>query len=168
MTDLPNHHFTMMIPDKQTSPVMSAPDIFKFGIAGLGGHAALIRQCIEKNPLRPSRTCHPSGCMPSANLFQNQHAALISELKARDVEVYADIDELLDSDIEAVWLPVPIDLQRPFTEKSLARDKAVMCEKPAAGCVEDLDAMIAARDRSGLPMAIGFQHIDDPIILEFT
>ncbi len=34
-----------------------------------------------------------------------------------------------------------------------------MCEKPAAGTVDEVDAMIAARDRAELPVLIGFQHI---------
>jgi predicted dehydrogenase len=37
-----------------------------------------------------------------------------------------------------------------------------MCEKPAAGSVDDVDAMIAARDASNLPVAIGFQDVYAP------
>src|SRR5205823_2302430 len=62
--------------------------------------------------------------------------------------------------------PVPIHLHRRFTELALAAGKVVLCEKPAAGTVQDVDAMIAARDRSGLPVAIAYQHMYDPGILE--
>jgi predicted dehydrogenase len=61
-------------------------------------------------------------------------------------------------------LPLPIDLHRPFTEAALAAGKAVMCEKPAAGCVDDVDAMIAARDRAHQPVIIGFQDIYQPAV----
>ncbi len=146
---------------------MNANDVVKYGIAGLGGYAGSIRQLIEKaqtdswySARKPGVKLH-AVCEPD----QARHAELIGQLKQRGVEVYPDLDAMLRSDIQAVWLPVPIDLHRPFTEKSLAAGKAVMCEKPAAGCVDDLDAMIAARDRANLPMAIGFQHIYDPHVL---
>jgi len=44
----------------------------------------------------------------------------------------------------------------------LAAGKAVMCEKPPAGSVDDLDAMIAARNREKLPCAVAYQDIDHP------
>lgn len=146
---------------------MSANDVVKYGITGLGGYAGFIRQIIEKahidtgfNTQKPGVKLH-AVCEPD----QSRHAELMGQLKQQGVAVYPDLDAMLRSDIEAVWLPVPIDLHRPFTEKSLAAGKAVMCEKPAAGCVDDMDAMIAVRDRTGLPMAIGFQHVYDPNVL---
>jgi len=44
----------------------------------------------------------------------------------------------------------------------LAAGKAVMCEKPPAGSVDDLDAMIAARNPEKLPCAVAYQDIDHP------
>src|SRR5665213_934650 len=64
----------------------------------------------------------------------------------------------------AVWLPLPIDLHRTFTEKCLMAGKAVLVEKPAAGSIDDVDAMIAARDRTGLLTAVGFQNLFDPAV----
>ncbi|NQU10724.1 Gfo/Idh/MocA family oxidoreductase, partial [bacterium] len=49
-------------------------------------------------------------------------------------------------------------------EQALAAGKAVMCEKPVSGAVQDADAMIRARDRSGLPLAIAYNHIYDPMV----
>jgi predicted dehydrogenase len=130
-----------------------------FGVVGLGGYAGNIArhlQALEADdnpPIKLVSTCDP-------DLIT--HAKVADDFKARGVRVYDSIDALLESPVDAVWLPVPIDLHRPFTEKALAAGKAVMCEKPAAGCVDDLDAMIAARDRAGLPVGIGFQdtHAD--------
>jgi predicted dehydrogenase len=41
-----------------------------------------------------------------------------------------------------------------------------MCEKPAAGCVDDVDAMIAARDGGDKLVAVAYQDIYDPATLE--
>ena len=88
----------------------------------------------------------------------------VRELNARGVEVLRSFDQLLARPLEAVWLPLPIDLHLPYTEQALNAGKAVICEKPAAGSVDDVDRMINARDRSGLPVAIGFQDIYQPSV----
>ena len=38
----------------------------------------------------------------------------------------------------------------------------MLCEKPPAGCVDDLDAMRRARDAAGLPAAIAYQDVYQP------
>ncbi len=132
------------------------------GIAGLGGYASAIRNEVLgqiKHPdaqMRLAAVCEPD---------QKTHAALIEELKTAGIAVYRDLGEMLQAPIEAVYLPVPIDLHRPMTVAALAAGKAVLCEKPAAGAVDDLDLMIAARDTANLPAAIGYQDIYEPAIV---
>lgn len=142
---------------------MASTEPVVFGLVGLGGYAAQIAALLEGQsagaaaPVRLAAVCEPD---------QVTHAARIAELRAKGVEVFNRYEDLLAlPHIEAVWLPLPIDLHRPFTEQALAAGQAVLCEKPAAGCVDDLDAMIAARDRAGLPVAIGFQDVYDPTTL---
>jgi len=38
----------------------------------------------------------------------------------------------------------------------------VLVEKPAVGSVQDVDAMITARDRGTIACAVGFQHLYQP------
>ena len=130
------------------------------GIAGIGGYAATIAQLILANEqatrphVRLAAVCDPA---PDA------HGERVAELKGQGVQVFDSFDALLDVDaIEAVWLPVPIDLHEPFTRQALAAGKAVMVEKPAAGTLDELDAMLAARDAAGLPVAVGFQDVYRP------
>src|SRR5206468_10275492 len=99
-------------------------------------------------------------CDPALERF----GARVRELNQRGVKTVRSFDQLVALDIEAIWLPLPIDLHRPYTEAALAAGKAVMCEKPAAGSVDDVDAMIAARDRAGLGVLIGFQDIYQPAV----
>lgn len=146
---------------------MSQQQPVSLGIAGLGGYAATVRKPILEQMaggtpgealVRLVAVCEPN---------QRLHAATIEDLRARGVAVFSSLAEMLTADIEAVWLPVPIELHRPFTEASLAAGKVVMCEKPAAGAIDDLDAMIAARDKASLPVAIGFQQVYHPQTIEF-
>src|SRR6185369_5530632 len=96
-----------------------------------------------------------------------KHPLRVAKLQAHGIEVVSDYAQLLDTpDVDIVWLPLPIDLHRKYTEMTLDAGKAVLCEKPAAGCVEDVDAMIAARDRTKLPVAIGYQDVYQPAVQE--
>ena len=109
---------------------------------------------------------HPPAWSPRATPALDLHADRVADLRQGGVRIFDSLDDLLAMDeVEAVWLPVPIDLHLPFTRAALKAGKAVMCEKPAAGCIQDVDAMIAARDASGLPVAIGFQDVYDAVTL---
>jgi predicted dehydrogenase len=130
-----------------------------FGLVGLGGYAATTAELLcamsadPRSGVRLTAACDP-------DLARN--AAMVNRLREQGVVVMDRYTDLLQQPVEAVCLPVPIDLHRLFTEQALAAGKAVLCEKPAAGCIDDLDAMILARDRANLPAAIGFQDIYNP------
>lgn len=55
-------------------------------------------------------------------------------------------------------LPVPIPLHRPMTEAALGAGFHVLCEKPAAGASEDLDAMARAAAAADRSLWFGYQH----------
>lgn len=133
----------------------------KIGVVGVGGYAGVIcRQLLSRRaagPLEIVAACEPD---PS------RHPETIAQLRTAGVSVDRDLEALLQRNIDAVWLPVPIDLHRGMTEKVLAAGKAVMVEKPAAGSVQDVDAMIAARDAHHGIVAVGFQHLYDPHLHE--
>jgi predicted dehydrogenase len=69
---------------------------------------------------------------------------------------------LADPGIDAVYIPLPNTLHAEWTAKALAAGKAVLCEKPAGMSVGEIDAMIAARDASGLLAAEGFMIVHHP------
>src|SRR5829696_1805709 len=97
---------------------------------------------------------------------QRSSLASLSRTSSASPSASRSYAELLDLPIDAVWLPLPIHLHRPYTERALAAGKAVLCEKPAAGCVDDVDAMIAARDASGRGVLIGFQDVYQPCVIQ--
>lgn len=146
----------------------SMNDVFSpvaFGVAGLGGFAGSVCDVLlEESQRRPEPFVRLHAvCEPRLG---PEHADRVGRLKRHGVRVLERYDELLAQPIEAVWLPLPIHLHRPFAEQALRAGKAVMCEKPAAGCIDDVDAMIAAQQQANIPVAIGFQDIYAPHTLE--
>lgn len=133
----------------------------RLAVAGLGGYAAELRKVLSRAaeaanaPVSLHAVCDPSPQLRDAFAAANPH-----------VRVFADYTQMLsDDDIDAVWLPVPIELHRSFAEQALSAEKAVVVEKPIAGCVQDLDAMDAASRRAGKPLLVGFQDVYDPTLL---
>lgn len=140
---------------------MASHPPIRIGLTGLGGYAGFIcdRLLDEAQSDAPAAQ-FVAVCDPALERF----GARVRELNAKGVQTLRSYDQLLAAGVEAVWLPLPIDLHRPYTEAALAAGKAVMCEKPAAGSIDDVDAMLAARDRAKLPVAIGFQDIYQPMV----
>ena len=84
------------------------------------------------------------------------------EMRDRGVPILSSLDELLErQDIEAVGLPTPIQTHAPMTVAALDAGFHVLVEKPPAATIQEVDEMIAARDRSGKVCAVGFQLITD-------
>ena len=65
-------------------------------------------------------------------------------------------DLLADTEIEAVYNPLPNELHVPWTLRALAAGKHVLCEKPIALDAEEARPLIDARDRSGKLVAEAF------------
>ena len=130
----------------------------RFAVAGLGGYAAYVTERLLDQTDRHPAARLIAVCDPDYVQFPKR----VQELAGRGIPTLESCEKLLELDIDAVWLPVPIDLHRPFTEAALKAGKAVLCEKPAAATVDDIDAMIDARDRSGLPVLVGFQDLYQP------
>ncbi|MCC6581436.1 MAG: Gfo/Idh/MocA family oxidoreductase [Phycisphaeraceae bacterium] len=129
------------------------------GTVGLGGYGGTYLSMFAENEASSDPTLKLTAAMSSNPA---KHAEVVGKLQKQGVKICETYEQLLSEPVEAVWLPLPIEMHRPYTEMALAAGKAVMCEKPVAGCVDDLDAMIAARDKAKLPVAIGYQDVYDP------
>jgi len=75
-----------------------------------------------------------------------------AQAAARELGVeraYGSYEELLaDSDVEAIYNPLPNHLHVPWTIRALEAGKHVLCEKPIALTVAEANTLIAARDRT--------------------
>lgn len=77
--------------------------------------------------------------------------------------VHPTYDALLaDPSIDAVYIPLPNHLHVEWTLKCLAAGKHVLTEKPIALRAEEIDPIIAARDRSGLLAAEAYMIVHHP------
>ena len=76
---------------------------------------------------------------------------------------HASYDALLaDPTIDAVYIPLPNHLHVEWALKANAAGKHVLCEKPIAMQAGQIDALIAARDASGLLLAEAYMIVHHP------
>ncbi len=79
------------------------------------------------------------------------------------MKVHDSYDALLaDPTIEAVYIPLPNHLQVEWSLKAAAAGKHVLCEKPMAMKAAEYDALIRARDASGLLVTEAYMIVHHP------
>jgi predicted dehydrogenase len=80
-----------------------------------------------------------------------------------DLEVHASYEALLtDPEIEAVYIPLPNHLHVDWTLKAARAGKHVLTEKPIALRADEIDALIAARDATGLHVTEAYMIVHHP------
>lgn len=83
-------------------------------------------------------------------------------LRAIGCEVFSDYREMLDryaGRIDLCCIPTGIGLHAEMTVAALDAGANVLVEKPAAGCLADVDAMRAAEKEKAKSVFVGFQHV---------
>lgn len=73
-------------------------------------------------------------------------------------KVYTDYREMLKSDLDAVVVGTPNCSHCEITVAALNAGKNVICEKPMAMNYDEARQMLAARDKSGKVLTIGYQN----------
>lgn len=71
---------------------------------------------------------------------------------------------LADPEIEAVYIPLPNELHCEWAIKALNAKKHVLCEKPLAPTVEEIERMIAAAEENGVLLMEAFAYLHSPIV----
>ncbi len=71
--------------------------------------------------------------------------------------------EMLDSGrIDAVYISLPNHLHAEWSIKAMEAGIAVLCEKPFAITLDEVDAMIATHQKTGVPLAEAFMYRHHP------
>ena len=71
---------------------------------------------------------------------------------------------LADPEIEAVYIPLPNQLHCEWAIKAMQAGKHVLCEKPLAPSVEDVEKMISASKENNVLLMEAFAYLHSPIV----
>lgn len=82
---------------------------------------------------------------------------------------YQNYDRIKDNpDIDIIYVVLPNNMHAEYTIRGFEAGKHVICEKPMAIKVEDCDRMIAARNKAGKMLSIGYRLHFEPYNLEMV
>ncbi|MDP8212375.1 MAG: Gfo/Idh/MocA family oxidoreductase [Candidatus Zapsychrus exili] len=85
--------------------------------------------------------------------------------KINDVPVFSSFDELLNKDLDIVFVCTPNCFSPEISMKSMNAGKHVFCEKPPGRNVEDI-ANMRKSEKGGVKLMFGFNHRYHPGILK--
>lgn len=87
----------------------------------------------------------------------------LNELKDKKVPIFSSLEEFyVDNSADIAVISSPIQFHCRQTCMALKYNSNVLCEKPVAATVQEVDQMIETRDKTGLTVAVGFQWAYDP------
>ncbi len=79
-------------------------------------------------------------------------------LTDQDAYTYEQFDDLAGrDDVQAVYIVLPNNLHREYTERAAKMGKHVLCEKPLAANTEDAEAMVAACKSAGVKLMAAYR-----------
>lgn len=80
-------------------------------------------------------------------------------------KAYGSYEELLeDSEVEAVYIPLPNHLHKEWVLKAAAHKKHVLCEKPMSGSGKDTKEMFRACEAAGVHLMEAYAYLHSPLM----
>ena len=129
----------------------------RVGLIGVSGYAAAHRRYIEECGAHLAAVVIRVPYAPGLGEEQIE-----AELRTSGVRVYRTYQEMFTAEkgrLELIGVPVGIPYHEEISVAALAEGFNVLCEKPAAGPLAEVDRMIAAAKDSPGFLSIGFQNI---------
>ena len=116
---------------------------------------------INKKLIAPLRLSKRSTLLAVASRSQEKADSYAREQKIQ--RAYRSYEALLaDSEIDVIYNPLPNHLHAEWSIKAVEAGKHVLCEKPLALTLADVDAMAAAAGRTGKIIAEAFAYRAHP------
>ena len=127
----------------------------KIGIVGVGGYAAAhtyAADVLEEEGLAVTRSV----------VIRNRakHPEKVKEYEERGVPVRSSFEEMLEcdvADLDLITIPCGPNHRTDMVIPALDAGRPVVFEKPPAGAIQDMDAMIEATERNGLWSQVAFK-----------
>jgi predicted dehydrogenase len=131
----------------------SAPTPVRLGVVGFGVRSSLLRSSTGGVEWTVSAVCDPS-----------RRGRSDAQAAFPDALVTADLETLLDADVEAVVVLAPDHLHEAIAVRALRAGVAVFCEKPLATTIEGCDAVLRAAYESGTRLYVGHNMRHMPVV----
>lgn len=131
----------------------------RFVVIGLGGYGLTHIEAVRW--LSEHGLAKLTGVV-ALEVDRRQRPELVSSLKGEGVVLYDDLDHFWESGrgvADVLTVPLGIHAHVPVSVHALESGLHVYCEKPAAATIQDVDILIAAQQRTGLVVTIGYQHL---------
>ncbi len=127
-------------------------------IMGLGGYA--LRQIMPE--FFQTQNCHVAGVV-SGNGEKASRVAAAYGVPDDAIYSYDNFDAIAEDDrIDGVYIILPNGLHADWAEKCFAAGKHVLCEKPMALSSNECQRMIAASQRAGRQLMVGYRCHFEP------
>jgi predicted dehydrogenase len=123
----------------------------KYGIIGCGGIA-------ENKHLPAIKKLENVEVTAFCDIIPERAEKANKEYGGGKSKVFKDYRELVKENLDAVIVLTPNNSHCEITVAALNAGKHVLCEKPMATNYKEAKAMIAARDKSGKLLTIGYQN----------
>ncbi|MDR0561120.1 MAG: Gfo/Idh/MocA family oxidoreductase [Spirochaetaceae bacterium] len=123
----------------------------RYGIIGCGGIA-------EAKHLPSIQKLKDVGMVCFCDIVKERAEKANKEYAEGKGKVFTDYRELLKEDLDAVCVLTPNSSHSEISVAALEAGLHVLCEKPMAKNYHEAKAMLAARDKSGKLLTIGYQN----------
>ncbi|MFH1760673.1 MAG: Gfo/Idh/MocA family oxidoreductase [bacterium] len=131
--------------------------MINFGMVGIGGYAGSYLNSLEK---LEDQGFGRLAAIVIRNQRKYERIIELWHIKERGIKIYPSLDEMLDNEknkMQIVALPVGIPDHRPMSIQCMEAGFDVVCEKPPAPTIQDIDAMIRVSNQTRRFCLIGFQ-----------
>ncbi|WP_207764613.1 Gfo/Idh/MocA family protein [Hyphococcus luteus] len=137
---------------------MSPDESVGVAIIGLGRYA--LAQIMPA--FAAARGCHIAALV-SGNAGKAKRVAAAYGLDEDRIYNYENFGDIASDDrVDAVYIILPTGLHADWAEKAFAAEKHVLCEKPMALSATECERMIAASERAGRKLMIGYRCHFEP------